>query len=63
MIRVYKYKVYDINSDSYVEHDTFATKEFIDGVDGATFIEDDSMDVNDVYIDGNGKLILDYFIN
>ena len=54
MRTVYRYMVYDINSDTEKITTTYATKEFINKIEGARILIETAINVNDDQIDGNG---------
>jgi hypothetical protein len=55
MKTVYRYKVYDINSDTEIVAATYAPKEFIEKIDGAKILSETELHIDDDQLDGNGK--------
>jgi hypothetical protein len=54
MKTVYRYKVYDINSDTEIVAATYATKGFIEQIVGAKILFETEINIEDNHLDGNG---------
>ena len=54
MQTVYRYKVYDINSDTEIVSATYATKGFIQKIEGAMILFETEINKEDNHLDGNG---------
>ncbi len=55
MKTVYGYKVYDINSDTEIVAATYASKEFIETINGAKILYGSELKIEDHQLDGNGR--------
>lgn len=58
MPTVFKYKVYDINTDKEKFVDAYATEEFIEQISGAVVLRETHLDVESEQLDCDGKLKL-----
>lgn len=56
LINVYKYRVYDINSDSRLVAPGYATEKFINGISGSEVLYETLREVCLAELDGNGKV-------
>lgn len=56
MPAVFKYKVYDINTDNKRVINAYATEQYIKRIEGAELLRETRMDVADAELDGDGKL-------
>lgn len=56
MPAVFKYKVYDINTDNKKVINGYATEQYIKQIKGAELLRETRMDVADAELDGDGKL-------
>lgn len=57
MRTVYRYKVYDINSDTEIIAATYAAKQFIEKIEGANLLSKTAIEVSEDQIDEDGKLV------
>ncbi len=57
MKSVYRYKVYDINSDTEKMSANYGTENFIKNIEGAKILFETEIQVQDHQIDGDGKLL------
>lgn len=56
MKKVFRYEIYDINTDSMKPSKSYATKEYIEKIEGSSIIQESAADVEEIYIDGDGKV-------
>lgn len=57
LVKVYRYKVYDINKDDYVNSAYYGTANAIKLADGVK-INEEGMLVDDMLLNGNGLILL-----
>lgn len=56
MPTVFKYKVYDINTDTEKFVDAYATEEYVEQISGAVLLRETCLDVDSEQLDCDGKL-------
>lgn len=57
MVSVYRFKVYDIASDSHITSKYFATTKFINTLQGAEILADTIIEIDEKQLDGDGKFL------
>ena len=56
-LSVYRYKVWDPQNDNHAQiHPYFAIREYIEQLEGASVIEDDSLEVEEFDLDNLGRI-------
>mgnify|MGYP000138395442 FL=1 len=56
-LSVYRYKVWDPQNDNHAQIPTYyAIREYIEQLEGASVIEDDSLEVEESDLDVNGRI-------